>query len=199
MLWLSLPVAAGLWWPPISFRACPPPADVLSGFAQRASQQAALCPLPGTIDNVPPRWFVNRSERCIGRGRAAFTRAAAELTSLNCLELGWLTHRVKDDVLAICSRQFGFVWMMNANRILDRRSTSALHSVTWRTTRRHVLAGEERLSVRWDTASDDVLFEVRSFSRPRHLFAWAAYPYVIAQQKRFARDASIVMERACKS
>ena len=58
-----------------------------------------------------------------------------------------------------------------------------------------MLCGEERLTVRWDVASDDVLFEVLSFSRPRHLFSWAAYPYVIAQQKRFAKDATAVMVR----
>ena len=44
--------------------------------------------------------------------------------------------------------------------------------------------------------SDDVLFEVLSFSRPRHLFSWAAYPYVIAQQRRFARDATAVRRAA---
>ena len=69
--------------------------------------------------------------------------------------------------------------------------------MSWGTTRRHVLCGEERLTVRWDAASDEVRFEVVSFSRPRHLFSVVAYPYVVGQQRRFARDATARMAAAC--
>ena len=82
------------------------------------------------------------------------------------------------------------IWGPNANRIIDDEQTPQQRSFTWATTRRHVLCGEERLTVSYDDASDEVHFEVLSFSRPRHLFSWAAYPYVVAQQKRFARDAT---------
>ena len=85
---------------------------------------------------------------------------------------------------------------MNANRIIANERMPQQRSITWATTRRHVLCGEERLTVSYDDASDDVHFEVLSFSRPRHLFSWAAYPYVVAQQKRFARDATARMAGA---
>ena len=173
----------------------PSPAD-LASFAARWTD-APLCDYPGSVDDVPPRWFVNRRERSVGRGRDEYARAAEVLETLECLELGWLTHRVHADALAICSRQFGIVWMMNANRILRRKRSSQRcghsYSVTWGTTQRHVLCGEERLTVRWDAVTDEVRFEVLSFSRPRHLFSWIAYPYVIAQQRRFARDATEVV------
>ena len=63
--------------------------------------------------------------------------------------------------------------------------------------RSQVLAGEERLSVRWDRDSDTVLFRVRSYSRPRHAFGLLGYPVVRLQQRRFARDAAQAMRRAC--
>ena len=63
--------------------------------------------------------------------------------------------------------------------------------------RSQVLAGEERLSVRWDRGTDAVLFRVRSYSRPRHPFAVLGYPVVRLQQRRFARDAAHAMRRAC--
>ena len=190
------------WFPPIRLFARPSTAD-LQAFCE-AAQDAQLCTMPGSVDDIPPRWLVNHHERIIGHGGTAFARACTALDRLACLELPWLTHCVRDDVLAVCSRQFGIVWLMNANRIVartpsSRRGGANERSITWATTRRHVLCGEERLRVHWDKgASDEVRFEVLSFSRPRHVFAWASYPVVVAQQLRFARDAADTMS-ACQS
>ena len=181
-----------LWIPPI--RLVPiglrPSAGDISAFAVAASREAEVCQYPGSVDDVPPLWLINHSKRAIGRGQDAYTRASSALEAFECLELSWLTHSLHADALAICSRQFYFLWLMNANRIINDEQTPQQRSFTWATTRRHVLCGEERLTVSYDDASDEVHFEVLSFSRPRHLFSWAAYPYVVAQQKRFARDAT---------
>ena len=83
--------------------------------------------------------------------------------------------------------------MTIANRVLHAEPGA----ITFGTTQRHVLAGEERIEVRHDDATGDVEFEVRSFSRPRHLFSWLTYPYVVGQQKRFARDATALMRARC--
>ena len=190
-------LSVALWLPPMRLCApqSQPAADDIRRFAVDASRNAQPCEYSGSIDDVPPLWFVNRSEKTIGHGRDAYLRASAALGDLQCLELDWLTHRVHDDALAICSRQFGVVWLMNANKFIRSRDVRGgrRSSVAWATTRRHVLCGEEQLTVRWDEANDDVSFEVLSFSRPRHLFSWVAYPYVVLQQKRFARDATAVM------
>ena len=195
MLYITV-AAAGVWWiPPIRVGIAPPPAEDISRFTQ-ASQFSKQCNYPGSVDSIPPFWFINQSHRQIGHGRDAFRRASEVLDTLKLLNLGWLTHFLHGDTLSICSRQFGIIWMMNANRLIDRRESYDQCSVTWGTTRRHVLAGEERLSVKWDRASDEVTFEILSFSRPRHAFSWLAYPYVVAQQKRFANDASAMMVKA---
>ena len=172
-----------------------PSTDDIDAFAKSVSD-APRCKYPGSVDDIPPYWFVNQKEECIGKGRDAFERASNALADLECMELRWLMHRTEGDTLAVCSRQFFFVWLMYANKLLDKQFTAPRQrSISWGTTRRHVLCGEERLTVRWDDASDEVLFEVKSFSRPRHLFSWATYPYVILQQKRFARDATAAMTR----
>ena len=187
------------WLPPLLLHApgARPAAGGVLAFA-RASTDAQQCIYPGSVDDLPPRWFVNRSERQIGRGEKAYEKAAAALAALDCLELEWLTHSRDDSALAICSRQFGVLWMMNANRIIQQAAKPTECSMTWATTRRHVLCGEERLSVRIDDAGD-VHFAICSFSRPRHLFSWLAYPYVVAQQRRFARDATAVMRARAAS
>ena len=103
---------------------------------------------------------------------------------------------VRGDVLAICSRQFGCAWLLNANRLLERSSGRREATLRWATSRRHVLVGEERIAVRWDARTDAVTFSVLSFSRPRHLISAVSYPLVLLQQRRFARDAGRVMVRA---
>lgn len=47
--------------------------------------------------------------------------------------------------------------------------------------------GEERFSVDW-TASDDVILEVMSFSRPANLLSVLAYPLAAYQQYQFMKE-----------
>jgi uncharacterized protein (UPF0548 family) len=169
-------------------------------FATEVEGDATLCSYPGSTQRaalLPRRgWWINRSRESVGHGQAAFARASRALAELEVFEQPWLTAHRRHHVLSIGSRQFGCLWVMNANFVLHSESNPRSESVTFGTTTRHVLAGEERLSLRWDPDSDDVSFEVLSFSRPRHLFSWACYPYVLAQQRRFARDATASMKRA---
>lgn len=192
--------AAGApWLPPLAVGRAAPPRGALDGFAAR-SGSTPLARYPGSTassSSLPRGWLINRSTRRIGSGRSDFGRASCALGRLDCLELGWLTRSLQGDVLVIGSRQLGCVWLLLANRVLRRETSARVRAVTWGTTRHHVLVGEEQLSVRWDAPSDAVVFEVLSFSRPRHWLAWLSYPLVVAQQKRFARDATAAMVQAC--
>ena len=191
----------GVWLPPIQLGRDAPSDAALAAFASRAALRARPCALPvglstAASDLLPRRfWVIQRSAKAIGRGGRAYKRAKQALDGFECMDLGWLTSRVDDDdrILAICSRQLGIVHLMNANVILRREILPRTSSVTFRTTTQHVLAGEERLAVTWDEASDEVRFEVLSFSRPRHALSWLTFPYVLYQQRRFARDATARM------
>mmetsp|Transcript_62515 Transcript_62515/g.104039 ORF Transcript_62515/g.104039 Transcript_62515/m.104039 type:complete len:195 (-) Transcript_62515:338-922(-) len=175
------------------------PLDGLMEFANRcANLPLAQYPRQGLDPGpLPVGWIVNRYESIIGCSPREYERAAAALVNFQCMQLDWLQAVRAGDVLAICARQFGCIWIMNANRLLPEPCpTSCCCSVRWGTTVRHVLAGEERVQVRWNQRRREVTFSVLSFSRPRSLQALAAYPLVLAQQRRFARDAAAAMRRA---
>ena len=191
------------WVPPLQLSVAPP-LGLLSNFAAYASEHAVVCSkLPGSTqpgaESLPPRWYVSEHRKRVGRGKQAYERAKLALTTLECMQLDWLRITVEGDVLAICSRQFFLAWVCNANRFLQHAAGhgSSSSSVTWATTNRHVLAGEETLSVELDEASGEVYYRILSYSRPRHVFSWLTYPYVIAQQRRFARDSTRKMRDLC--
>lgn len=197
-----LTLCVALWMPPV--RVGRPSPLAIEEDALRAAA-APLSKYNGSTDLDAPRlprgWHVNRAETVIGHGRPAYERAANALQRLELLEHTWLTARcvraTDRELLAVCSRQWGCVWLTNTNLVLRRECGERRSSVSWGTTRRHVLAGEETVCVTHDASTDGVRFTVLSFSRPRHLFSAVAYPYVLAQQRRFARDATAAMERAC--
>ena len=196
--------------PPIHIASRPPSDDAIVKIASHA-RGARLTSYPGSTrdgDASLPRgwWSVNRKRTAVGHGGETFTRAAAALDRVeHCFDHGWLTARVLDgggdgSLLVVCARQLFFVWCTNINRLLRDVSQPRVRSVAWATTVRHVLAGEERIEVRWDEATDEVTFEVLSFSRPRHWLAWVTYPLVVLQQRRFAHDATAaVAERTAQS
>jgi len=119
------------------------------------------------------------------------------------MEHDWLRVCEESGMLAVCARQFGVIWLTNANRMLPRTRSDShgkrTSTVGWQCTQKHVLAGEEQLRVEWDRASGAVTFRVLSYSRPRHPFAVVALPVVLLQQRRFARDATRAMEAAATS
>lgn len=191
--------ACQLWLPPIQFSLEAPPLSALKAAAT-AADGAPLSSYRGSTadgESLLPCgfWFVSRKVTSIGRGGTAFAKAADALERCAFFEHDWLTaHSDKTSgTLVVCSRQLFCIWLTNANRLLQGSSGDRLRSIRWGTTVRHVLAGEERLEVRWDASTDEVTFEVLSFSRPRHPLAWATYPLVILQQRRFSRDATALM------
>ena len=202
-MWLLVCIAQS-WMPSIRIGTAPPSDADLSGAAFQAAS-APMTVYKGSteegIDSLPDTrwWYVNRKETVVGQGRVAFERAAAALDHVEtCFDHDWLTARCHSarTLLVVCSRQLGCLWLTNVNRILRNVSRPRARCVAWGTTTHHVLAGEERLQVRWDEATDEVSFEILSFSRPRHVLAWLGYPIVLCQQRRFARDATAVVASA---
>lgn len=191
-------VGSLLWVPPVHLASTPPADARMRAFA-KDSFDAPLSVYPmGCIESqsFPKGWFVNTKEVRLGLGRTTFLRGVASLEELKCMHHPWL--RVYEDhgMLIVCARQFGFVWLMNANRMLPRVRSPTSTMVGWQCTQKHVLAGEEQLRVMWDRESDAVTFRVLSYSRPRHPLAVLALPVVLLQQRRFASDAARLMQAA---
>ena len=129
------------WVPPIRVQLTPP-SEALLTFAVACAGAPFSAHPPGLIDSPPPLWYVADHEEAIGQGRAEFVRAGDALRRLDCLQLDWLRATVQGDVLAICSRQFGALWLMNANRLLPKAASAASGTdcvaMSWGTTGRHV-------------------------------------------------------------
>jgi uncharacterized protein (UPF0548 family) len=190
------------WLPPIRISKTPPRDEQLRALAIAAAD-APIADFPrGCIqkESFPRGWFVNRREVKVGCGREVFLECAAALDRLECMSHPWLRCKEADGILVVCARQFGVVWLSNANRMLPRQSSSGprarASTVGWQCTRKHVLAGEEQLRVQWDRDSGAVTFRVLSCARPRHVLSVVALPVVLLQQRRFARDASRAMQAA---
>ena len=195
VLWPILSVVFP-YTPPVHLGFGPPPQHRLDAAidAARVTPTSAYRGSTETADSLPQRgWWLVQHVRCIGHGREAFARAQSGLKRLDLFEHDWLCVRRDDKTLVVASRQLGFVWLINANRVLQE----VPGRITFGTTRRHLLAGEERIEVRLDDVTGAVELEIRSLSRPRHLLSWLTYPYVLVQQRRFAGDATRSMRECC--
>ncbi|MGH9553683.1 MAG: DUF1990 family protein [Terriglobales bacterium] len=53
------------------------------------------------------------------------------------------------------------------------------------TLQEHAESGEERFSVEWNLANDEVIFDLLAFSRPHALLARLGYPVSRYYQRRF--------------
>ena len=188
--------ARALWMPPLRIGTAPPSDADLAGLALKAALAPKVAYEGSTkegVESLPSQrwWYVNRRVTVVGHGRLAFDRAAATLDHVEgCFQHDWLRCYRGPTALVVCSRQLGCIWLTNVNKILRDVSDPRARSLAWGTTTQHVLLGEERLQVLWDEATDEVSFEILSFSRPRHALAWMGYPIVLLQQRRFAHDAT---------
>jgi uncharacterized protein (UPF0548 family) len=184
--------------PPIHLGIGPPPEHCLRA-AIEAARQTPMSVYQGSTETAKslPRhgWWLVQHVRRIGHGREALARAQSALDHLDLFEQDWLCVRRDGDTLVVASRQLGFVWLLNANRVLWAKPG---RSISFGTTQRHLLAGEECIEVRLDESTGAVELEIRSLSRPRHPLSWLTYPYVLAQQRRFAADATRSMRRFCE-
>lgn len=93
--------------------------------------------------------------------------------------------------VAVVARALG-VWATNVCRVvyvLDETQPVRRSAFAYGTLPGHVELGEERFQIEWH-ADDSVWFEILAFSRPNHILARLAYPYVRRIQRRFGRDAT---------
>jgi uncharacterized protein (UPF0548 family) len=104
----------------------------------------------------------------------------------------------KGATVAILARHFGF-YSLNACRIvykLDEKVPVHRCGFAIGTLPEHMQQGEERFSVEWDEATDEVSFELFAFVRARHLLAQLGFPFARRLQARFVQSAARAMQEA---
>jgi uncharacterized protein (UPF0548 family) len=154
-------------------------------------------------DGDPPGYNVDHHRIQLGIGDTVFNRAVEALRAWKMFQLGWVelfwpsAPIAEGTTVAILAHLFG-LWSLNAARIVyvvDEAEPVHRFGFAYGTLVEHVERGEERFTVERHREDDSVWYDVRAFSRPRHLLAIAAYPLGRRMQARFARDSLKAMLR----
>ena len=134
----------------------------------------------------------------LGSGQAVFEAACDALRAWKMFDLGW-TSVVDPTCPLIAGREVGvlarvgFLWTLNACRILDVFDEPGRRlGFVYGTLDEHVEQGEERFLVKLDSANR-VWFDLLAISRPHRWYMRIASPVARFFQRRFRRDAAAAM------
>ena len=158
-----------------------------------------------TKDGTVPQGYRRLQHRVtLGKGEEVYARAIRALYDWTMYTAGpvELYPRklpvTKGATVAILARHFGF-YSLNACRIvykLDEKVPVHRCGFAIGTLPEHMQQGEERFSVEWDEATDEVSFELFAFVRARHLLAQLGFPFARRLQARFVQSAARAMQEA---
>lgn len=184
----------------------PPTHTQLDTFLAAASHsQHPYEEVGATLDgNIPQSYRVDHNRILLGKGEADFHRAALAFRDWKMFDLSWV--RVypaeapvrKGDNVAVVARWYN-LYFVNACRIVDtihEHIPVPRFGFAYGTLQDHAECGEERFQVERDPHTDEVWYDLLSFSRPNQLLARVGYPFARRLQKRFAADSKAAMVRA---
>lgn len=135
----------------------------------------------------------------MGNGRPLFDKAVAALFSWQLMAVRGLQvfpstplPQPHHDV-AILSRHFG-IWSLDFCRVIyvlerEREEDGAMERTGfgYGTLPGHAVKGEERFSIEWHAATEEVRYDIYSFSKPAQRWVQMVAPMARATQRRFAR------------
>lgn len=182
-----------------------PTPELIRRFLLEQEKRELTYSAVGQTFGVPPQnYVVDHTRVKLGAGPSTFETAKAALRNWDQFRLAWLeaappqTPIEKGRTVAIVARSTG-LWWLNACKIVavvDESAAISRFGFAYGTLPHHAGTGEERFLIEWDHADDSVWFDILAFSRPRHILARIAYPFVRMTQKRFGRESSAAMQRA---
>ncbi len=171
-----------------------PSDEEVRAFLARQSARPFSYPHVGNTAGDPPAGYRTAAASApLGKGRARYERAVAEVRAWRMFDLPWVRRypaaapSEPGTTVALVATWAG-LWSMDALRVVYEIDEERRVGFATGTLPGHLLAGEERFLV---TLADDesVVFAIESFSRPDHPLAWAGLPIVHYLQARFRRQA----------
>jgi uncharacterized protein (UPF0548 family) len=154
---------------------------------------------------TPAGYVADHTRVKLGRGTEVFDRARAALVRWEQFRLGWLEAFPADTPLrpgenvVVLARVLGF-WWTNAARIvytIDEPGEPVVRfGFAYGTLPGHAESGEERFLIEWDRSTDQIWYDIRAFSRPRHILTRIGYPFARAMQKQFVKQSVAMMQAA---
>ena len=183
----------------------PPDAEIRDFLEGQRSLPFSYPEVGASRDRAPTGYSVNRHRGRLGTGPQAFALAVQALKRWKMYETGWTRLCWPDapvsegSVVGVVGRHLGFR-SLNACRIVyvheDEEPSLRRYGFAVGTLPGHVERGEERFTVEWKEADDDVYYEVFSFSHPAHPLVKATQPLARRLQRRFALDSLRSMAEA---
>jgi uncharacterized protein (UPF0548 family) len=153
----------------------------------------------GATRTIPPHGYrINHMRAPLGKGPEVHGRAVDALTSWKLLTVAGLelfpTHPAMQSqtTVAMLSRHFG-LWSLDLCRVIyllnaepENDGDIQRTGFAYGTLPGHAVRGEEIFSVEWHRTTDEVWYDIFSFSEPASLLIRLGEPVARSAQKRFA-------------
>ncbi len=191
------------------FRIGQPTSDATRRFLQTlADREFSYADVGLTRTGAAPQgYFVNRWREEIGTGEAAYLRAQAALGQWGMFEIPWAQAMADagpvstGQNVAIYAGKAG-AWVLVGCRVVytvdECDGPIVRFGFANGTLVDHVVAGEERFLVEWNRETDQVVYDLFSFSWPNHFVSQCGYPVLWRLQQRFAQDSAKALARAAQ-
>jgi len=177
----------------------PDEAAIREELAARRTMDFSYPDVGATRTSPPTGWRINHMRKLVGKGRARLDALADALFSWKLLAVDGLrpfpdADRAEPGThVAILSRHFG-MWSLDFCRVIyvsndepEEDGKVRRTGFGYGTLPGHAVRGEEIFSLEWHPASEEVWYEIRSFSLPASLLVRLAGPIGWAAQRSFAR------------
>ncbi len=172
--------------------------EICAALEARKSLSFSYPYVGATRTTPPPGWRINTLELIAGRGRSIREQLVAALFSWKLLAVAGIevfavdaqVHTGTD--VAILSRHFA-IWSLDFCRVIyvlnqepERHGAILRTGFAYGTLPGHAVRGEEIFSLTWSPATEEVRYEIFSFSKLASPVATLLSPVARAAQKRFA-------------
>jgi len=157
-----------------------------------------------SASNIPGGYTIDHNRVQLGRGEVKWDRAVKAIRGWQMFNMPWMhvywpTAPIQVGTkVAVLVHHFGF-YSLNACRIvyvIEEGDPITRFGFAYGTLAEHAERGEERFTVEWNRAQDNVWYDILAFSRPQMMLARLGYPLSRSLQKRFAEDSKAAMVRA---
>ncbi|MFM9058610.1 MAG: DUF1990 family protein [Planctomycetaceae bacterium] len=153
---------------------------------------------------VPTGFATTRWQAVIGRGEDDLRRAKQVAAELRMLRLGWIEPAgplepiAPESLVCTLARQSG-MYSLNVGRVIYVDDAADSFAFGYGTLPEYPIRGEERFAVALDRGTNDVTFEIFSFSTPRSPLMLLARPLLREIQRRFCTQSSAAMSGAVRA